>query len=95
MGRVDANIFVPMSTNAPPEQITSRGDHVVKKTGIIDKDVPIGTNKFYANFFLGNQDQAVWTNPYSLSWAKGRGDTWGMSVTHRSEERRVGKECPV
>jgi endo-1,3(4)-beta-glucanase len=76
------NIFVPMATNAPPQQISSRGDHVVKKIGIIDQNKPVDTNKFHANFFLGSQGNSVWTHPYSLSWAKGRGDTWGMAVSH-------------
>lgn len=71
-----------MATDAPPQQITSRDDHVVKKLNIVDNDVPISTNKFYANFFLGSQTQSVWTHPYSLSWAKGHGNTYGMAVSH-------------
>ncbi|KAF2877864.1 endo-1,3(4)-beta-glucanase 1 precursor [Massariosphaeria phaeospora] len=81
-GNVAGNIFVPMATDAPPQQITSRDDHVVKKLNIVDEDVPIQTNKFFANFFLGNQTQPVWTNPYALSWAKGHGNSFGMVVTH-------------
>jgi endo-1,3(4)-beta-glucanase len=71
-----------MASNAPPQQISSRDDHPVKKLGIQDGDVPIETNKFYANFFLGGQGSSVWTHPYSLSWAKGNGKTWGMAVSH-------------
>ncbi|KAF1813944.1 endo-1,3-beta-glucanase Engl1 [Eremomyces bilateralis CBS 781.70] len=45
---------------------------------------PIPTNKFWANFILGGQSQPVWTQPYSLTWSKGSGDTksYGMSITH-------------
>lgn len=71
-----------MATENPLPQIPSRDDHPVKKLNIIDEVVPIETNKFYANFFLGTQSQPVWTHPYSLQWAKGRGDTWGMAVAH-------------
>jgi len=71
-----------MATDSPPPQIKSRNDHAVKKLNIVDKDVPIETNKFYANFFLGGQNFPVWTHPYSLAWAKGTGDTWGISVSH-------------
>lgn len=50
-------------------------------------DGPIGTNKFYSNFYLGSQTAPVFTNPYSLAWPKGYGNTWGMAVVHveRSE----------
>ncbi|KAF2108687.1 endo-1,3(4)-beta-glucanase 1 precursor [Lophiotrema nucula] len=81
-GPVSQNIFVPIATAAPPQQITSRDDHPVKLDNIVDRDVPIETNKFYANFFLGGQTDPVWTHPYSLAWAKGRGNTYGMAVTH-------------
>ena len=45
------------------------------------------TNKFYANFFLGGQEQPVWTHPYSLFWAKGHGGTYGMAVSHSDRDR--------
>ena len=49
------------------------------------------TNKFYANFFLGNQNQGVWTHPYSLSWSKGGGNlhSWGMAVSHVDPDQRA------
>ncbi|KAF2734717.1 endo-1,3(4)-beta-glucanase 1 precursor [Polyplosphaeria fusca] len=81
-GPVENNIFQPIATDAPPKQIPSRDDHPVKKDKLVEQDVPIGTNKFYANLFLGTQTNPVWTHPYSLSWAKGRGRTYGMAVTH-------------
>lgn len=76
-----------MATDAPPQQIAQRGDHYVKKEHFVDGDEPISTNKFYANFFLGSQGSSVWTHPYSLTWAKGTGDTWGMAVTHVEREQ--------
>ncbi|KAF2742694.1 glycoside hydrolase family 81 protein [Sporormia fimetaria CBS 119925] len=86
-GTVDRNIFVPMASDAPPPQIPARNDHLVEKLGILDGDVPIETNKFYANFFLGDQDNPVWTHPYSLAWAKGRGETWGIAIAHVEREQ--------
>jgi endo-1,3(4)-beta-glucanase len=81
-----ANIFVPMATDLPPQQITIRSDHPVKKLGIVDKNVPLQTNKFYANLFLGAKDASqslpVWTQPYVLHWAKGRG-SFGMAIAHK------------
>jgi len=76
-----------MATNTPPQQIKSRNDHLVQKLNIVDQDVPLETNKFYANLFLGDQDMSVWTHPYSLKWAKGRGDTFGMAVSHVEREQ--------
>ena len=72
-----ANIFQAIATGAPPSSIPSRNDHPVQKQHIADGDVPIETNKFYANWFLGTQAYPVWTNPYSLSWAKGTGGSYG------------------
>lgn len=53
---------------------------------------PIGTNKFYAGFFLGAQTDPVWTHPYSLQWSKGTGNakSWGISIAHTTPEERVG-----
>ncbi|KAF2640193.1 hypothetical protein P280DRAFT_401658 [Massarina eburnea CBS 473.64] len=82
LANVAANIFVPMASDAPPPQVQSRGDHVVKKLNIVDKDVPIETNKFYANWFLGSQNFPVWSHPYSLTWAKGTGGTYGIAISH-------------
>lgn len=52
---------------------------------------PVPTNKFYANLFLGNQNQGVWTYPYSVSWSKGGGDlrSWGMAISHVDDYQRA------
>jgi endo-1,3(4)-beta-glucanase len=84
-----------MATDAPPEQIQRRDDHYVKKEHFVDTDEPISTNKFYANFFLGSQGSSVWTHPYSLTWAKGKGDTWGMAVAHVEREQFAWGEGEV
>jgi endo-1,3(4)-beta-glucanase len=79
-----ANIFQPIDTASPAQSIPFRGGHYVKKEHIVDGDVPIQTNKFYANFFLGGQGNPVWTHPYHLVWEKGLGETgtYGMAVSH-------------
>ncbi|KAE8838057.1 hypothetical protein PTNB73_03935 [Pyrenophora teres f. teres] len=76
------NIFQAIAAGAPPPSIPSRSGHPVQKQHIADGDVPIETNKFYANWFLGTQGCAVWTNPYSLTWAKGTGGSYGIAITH-------------
>lgn len=88
---VSQNIFQPVATNAPPSVIGSRPDHPVSKLGIQPQSSPIGTNKFYANFFLGSQTAASWTHPYSVAWVKGGGQSqsWGMSISHIEEYQRT------
>lgn len=101
------DIFLPVATDAPPRQIPSRGDHPAPRLGIVSNDcccqtiglthiqvpqnIPISTNKFYANIFLGSQGQGVWTHPYSLTWSKGNGNarSWGMAVSHIDANQRA------
>lgn len=79
-----SNIFQPIATDAPPAQISQRSDHPVPRTGIQPQDSKLETNKFYANFFLGDQTSGTWTHPYSLSWSKGGGqsNSWGIAISH-------------
>ncbi|KAK5111374.1 hypothetical protein LTR62_005214 [Meristemomyces frigidus] len=81
---IDAsNIFQAIATDAPPSQVTSRGDHPVPTLGIQGQTERLETNKFYANFYLGDQAAGTWTHPYSVSWSKGAGETgsWGLAVS--------------
>lgn len=85
------NIFQPLSKDAPPSVIASRPDHPVKRLGITPQDAPLSTNKFYANFFLGDQTHATWTHPYTVVWSKGQGSSksWGLSVSHTEANQRA------
>lgn len=85
------NIFVPISLDAPPDDISSRSDHPVPRLGIVNQTSAIQTNKFYANFFLGTRLQSTWTHPYAVSWAGGTGLTgsWGIAAAHVSREQQV------
>jgi endo-1,3(4)-beta-glucanase len=84
MKPVSANIFQPIATGAPVQVLPFQGGHYVKKEHIVDGNVPIQTNKFYANFFLGGQGNPVWVHPYHLVWAKGVGESgsYGMAISH-------------
>jgi endo-1,3(4)-beta-glucanase len=84
MRPVSANIFQPIATGSPVQSLEFKDGHYVKKEHIVDKNVPIQTNKFYANFFLGGQGNPVWTHPYHLVWAKGIGESasYGMAISH-------------
>jgi endo-1,3(4)-beta-glucanase len=56
----------------------------VPTLGIQEQQQKLQTNKFYANFFLGDQTAGTWTHPYSVSWPKGGGESgsWGLAVSH-------------
>ncbi|GAM87948.1 hypothetical protein ANO11243_059760 [Dothideomycetidae sp. 11243] len=73
-----------MESDAPPSQIGQRSDHPVPRLGIQSQTQKLETNKFYANFFLGNQNQPSFTYPYSVAWSKGSGaaKSWGLSISH-------------
>lgn len=82
---------MPIATDQPPAQITTRTDYPVPTTPIQPQSERYETNKFYANFFLGDQKSGTWTHPYSVSWSKGAGETnsWGIAVSHIERNQLV------
>ncbi|KAK4545831.1 hypothetical protein LTR36_002395 [Oleoguttula mirabilis] len=78
------NIFQAIATDAPPTQIPRREDHPVAGLGVQEQGDQLETNKFYANFFLGDQSAGTWTHPYSVAWSKGVGESgsWGLAISH-------------
>lgn len=86
-----SDIFgAPIATNAPAAIFQVRNDHPAPRLGITDTG-PHQTNKFYANFFLGNQNAPTYVHPYSVAWAKGQGASasWGLSISHVEANQRV------
>lgn len=65
-------------------------DHPVPRIGVA-AEPPLQTNKFYANFFLGDQRGPSYTFPYSVAWAGGKGAaaSWGMICSHIEAKQRV------
>ncbi|MCJ1466924.1 hypothetical protein MMC07_005546 [Pseudocyphellaria aurata] len=87
-----SNIFnAPIATAKPAPLFGSQSDHPVPRKGIVGQTSPIGTNKFYAGFYLGDQANPVWTHPYSLQWSRGTGNakSWGLSVSHVEANQRI------
>ncbi|KAL6170096.1 endo-1 [Exserohilum turcicum] len=82
------DIFTPIQADNILPQIPIGRHHPVPGTGVEDDDLKtMHTNKFYANAFLGKQNQPIWTHLYSLWWGKGIAEagmiqTWGMCVSH-------------
>ncbi|KAF1832243.1 endo-1,3(4)-beta-glucanase 1 precursor [Decorospora gaudefroyi] len=82
------NIFTPIQADSILPQIPIGRHHPVPRTGVEDDEMrTLHTNSFYANAFLGQQNQPVWTHPYVLCWGKGWVEplglvqTWGMNVS--------------
>ncbi|KAI1173528.1 glycoside hydrolase family 81 protein [Nemania sp. FL0916] len=92
-----SNIFgAPIATTQPSSVFEQRKDHPVPRLGVKGTG-PYGTNKFYANFFLGNQTSPAYVHPYSLAWSKGHGSTssWGIAISHTEASQIVyGEEEP-
>lgn len=69
-------------------------DHPVPRSGIASK-APLQTNKFFSNFFLGDQRGPTYIFPYSVAWSGGQGavGSWGLACSHIDAQQRVfGKE---
>ncbi|KAK2061476.1 family 81 glycosyl hydrolase [Colletotrichum caudatum] len=85
------NIFAePIATKAPPGSIPARSDHPVPRKGITSTS-PLQTNKFFSNFFLGDQTAPTYTYPYGIAWGAGRGAaaSFGMTISHIDANQRV------
>jgi endo-1,3(4)-beta-glucanase len=86
-----SDIFArPIATSAPPGNLKVRKEHPVPRKGVASV-APIHTNKFYTNFFLGNQTDPTFTHPYSVHWAAGKGPTgsYGLGISHIEDFQRV------
>jgi endo-1,3(4)-beta-glucanase len=72
----------PVGTKAPPGMKVEM-NHPAPRLGVASQ-APIQTNKFFANFFLGDQHMPTYTYPYAVNWAGGTGHsgTYGMAISH-------------
>lgn len=80
----------PIATAAPPGNIQVRDDHPVPRKGITSGP-PLQTNKFYSNFFLGDQTAPTYTFPYSITWSAGKdpSGSYGLAVSHIDPNQRA------
>ncbi|KZT24012.1 glycoside hydrolase family 81 protein [Neolentinus lepideus HHB14362 ss-1] len=90
MDAVD-DIFTPISTDVPLFDVYTNHPVRPKSLKVSDK-VPLQTNKFYANLFLGSQSQGVWLHPFSIWWSRGNAGllrSWGLSVSHVERNQKA------
>lgn len=77
-----------LPTNPPLELFPKIGHEVALPPMTGSGNLPVQTNKFYGNMFLGSQSNSVWTHPYSL-WFARDSTLFGMAVSHTTAEQRV------
>lgn len=76
----------PIDTSAPLSIFTRQPKHPLQPLSINANDLslPIETNKFYANLFLGTQANMMWTHPYGIWWDQAN-HGFGVSQVDRSQ----------
>lgn len=81
------DLFAAVDTSAPPSVFPRQQLPLSIPVGVNNNGVPIQTNKFYANLFLGGQDLMVYTYPYGMYWSKT--NYYGFGVQHTNVSNRV------
>ncbi|KAG2734106.1 hypothetical protein G9P44_003631 [Scheffersomyces stipitis] len=81
------DLFEVISTSSPPSVFARQELPLSIPAGINNDGVPIETNKFYANLFLGDQTDQIWSYPYGLFWTKA--DYYGFAIQHTNTSNRV------
>ncbi|RPB16446.1 glycoside hydrolase [Morchella conica CCBAS932] len=87
----------PISTAAPLGMFTKVQNKLPRVSfDTVGADVPVSTNKFYSNLFLGKRNMGVWTIPYML-WVPrdpATASNFGASISHATEDKRVFGDNP-
>ncbi|GMM35457.1 endo-1,3(4)-beta-glucanase [Saccharomycopsis crataegensis] len=79
------NLFDKISDDAPPS-IFTREEHPLSIPAGVFNDRPYETNKFYANLFLSEQTDPIWSYPYGLFYDKSSKYGWGVSYSDAADE---------
>jgi endo-1,3(4)-beta-glucanase len=80
----NVDIFDGPIGSGRPAGMAVEPNHPVPRLGLTAGAGPIQTNKFFANFFLGDQRMPSYTFPYAVNWAGGTGHSgsYGMAISH-------------
>lgn len=79
----NGNLFIPIATDAP---IVPQGEISFNPVNV-EAVIPRETNKFYTNFFAGDQSNNIWTYPYGLSFDDS--EFHGLGIQHTDPDARV------
>lgn len=81
------SLFDVIDTSVPPSVFPREDLPLAIPSGVDNNNVPISTNKFYANLFLGTQQSMVYAFPYGLYWDNN--NYYGFGVQHTNVSNRV------
>ncbi|CUM63893.1 uncharacterized protein PRCAT00001481001 [Priceomyces carsonii] len=79
------NLLEPIATNEVPK-VFSRYELPVSIPMGVAETPKLQTNKYYANLFLGNQSDMIWSYPYGLSLSNK--DYYGFELQHSIPQYR-------
>ncbi|CUM66265.1 uncharacterized protein PRCAT00003926001 [Priceomyces carsonii] len=80
------DLFKMISNDSPPLVFARKELPLTIPSGV-STGSPFGTNKFYANLFLGSQTDMIWSYPYGMFWKKL--GYYGFAVQHTIPSNRV------
>ncbi|CAH2350715.1 endo-1,3(4)-beta-glucanase 1 [[Candida] railenensis] len=81
------DLFKVIDTAAPDSVFPQQDLPLAIPEGVDNDNVPFGTNKFYANLFLGDQTDMIFSYPFGFYWSKS--DYFGFGVQHTIAANRV------
>ena len=81
------DLFKVIDTAAPDSVFSHQDLPLAIPAGVDNDNVPFGTNKFYANLFLGDQTDMIFSYPFGFYWSKS--DYFGFGVQHTIAANRV------
>lgn len=86
-GGYSGDLFEAISTDEPPSVFAREELPLSIPAGVTNEGVPYETNKFFANLFLGDQTDMIWSYPYGMFWKKN--EYYGLAVQHTTKSDRV------
>lgn len=84
----NGNIMSAIATGAPASVFSSASLDITMPTGVNNGGSAIHTNKFYANLFLGKQQEPVYCQPYSVWWSQDS-SYYGFAISYSTPSQRV------
>lgn len=81
------DLFEAIATDEPSSIFPREELPLTIPDGVSNDDIPYQTNKFYANLFLDEQTDMIWSYPYGLYWKTQ--DYYGFGVQHTNTSDRI------
>ncbi|KAL6453727.1 ENG1 Endo-1 [Candida maltosa Xu316] len=83
------DLFSVIDTSDPRKIFPAKQLPLAIPAGVNNNGAPIGTNKFYTNLVIGDQDFTIYPLPYGLYWSKTK--YYGFGIQHfEAKDRTFG-----